>query len=181
MDEFKCVLTVIALIVVIFLYFIRRREKEKTIESIQSGKDVLVSWSYSPEDWKTYVEDASSGWIKNKDLPGEVFITPESIYVTNGTDEYFYEFSGERRVTHCTFFRSFLDLRSEWTQTNRGSMEGRIEYYHEDFRVFVPADKQEEVLGLVAEFKAMAEGNAGFSEKSVKNSEITTLFGNDKF
>ena len=181
MVEFKCALTVVVLIVALFLYFLRRREKQKTVESIQSGTDVLVSWSYSPEDWQTYVEDASSGWIKNKDIPGEVFITPESIYVTNGTDEYFFEF-GEKRITHCSFFRSFLDLRSEWTRTNRGGlMEGRTEYRHEDFRVLVPAAKQEEVLELAAEFKAIAESNAGFSEKSVKNNEITTLFGNDKF
>jgi len=180
MVEYKCALTVIALLIVVFVYFLRRRKRRETIESIQTGTNVLVSWLYSPEDWKTYVEDASSDWIKNKDIPGEVFITPENIYVTNGTDEYFYEF-GEKRVTHCTFYRSFLDLRTEWTRTNRGTMEGRIEYHHEDFRVFVPADKQDEVLELVAEFKAMAEGNAGFSAKAVKNNEITTLFGNDKF
>ena len=143
---------------------------------------MLVKWSYSPEDWKTYAEDESAGWIKNRDIPGDAFITPESIYVTNGTDEYFYEF-GRKRITRCSFFRSFLDLRMEWSRLNNtgGAMDGLYEDFHEDFRLFVPANKEKEVLELVAEFRAMSETNAPFKQKFVKDNEIESLFGDDKY
>ena len=159
------------------LYVLGRRKSRETIESIKTGKDVLVSWSYSADDWKANVELGSDGWIKNKDIPGEVFITPENIYVTNGTDEYFFEF-GHRHVTKCSYSRSVLDLRVEWTQSKMGeSMDGITEYRYEDFRLFVPAAKHEEVLELAAEFKAMAQANAGFFKKP---DELISLFGDDK-
>jgi hypothetical protein len=166
---------------VLFLYFANRRKRRETLDSIQTGKDVLVSWSYSPEDWKKYAEDASSGWIKNREIPGDVFITPENVYVTNGTDEYFYEF-GSKRITECSFFHSFLDLRVEWFKTNQGgSMEGAQVRQIEDFRLFVPADKEAEMSEIIAEFKTMSETNSSFKQKFVKDVKIQSLFGDDNY
>lgn len=178
MTQYQCMIMVLVFFLVIYVYFQNRRKRRKTIESIQNGKDVLVKWTYSPEEWAEYAGDESSGWIKNKDIPGDVFITTESIYVTNGSDEYFYEF-GWKRVTQCSFFRSFLDLRIEWSDTSRsGVTEGMTQYHYEDFRLFVPAAKREEVLELVEEFKAMIEPNSP-AQKTVKDSETTSPFGDD--
>src|SRR5215203_578485 len=159
MSEYKCIILFLGLLLVLFLYFANRRKRQETVDAIQAGKDVLVKWSYSPEDWIIYAEDDSSGWIKNKDIPGDAFITPESIYVTNGTDEYFYEF-GRKQITQCSFYCSFLELRMEWTETNRGgAMKGLPQKKHEDFRLFVPADMEAEMSGVIAEFKAMSEAH----------------------
>ena len=57
----------------------------------------------------------------------------------------------------------------------------RLNIYHEDFRLFVPAAKQEEVLELVAEFEAMIKANPAAPRKFVKDSEVTSLFGNDNY
>jgi hypothetical protein len=156
-------------------YFLKRHFHRKKLAAIATGNsDVLLKWKYSPEEWARYAGDAASGWIKNKDLPGEAFITPVSIYVINGEDEYFYEF-GYKRITQCTFLHSFLELRMEWMS---GRVENRVQM-HEDFRLLVPNAYEEEVSELVGEFKAMTGRNSRFALKFVEDNEITSLFGND--
>lgn len=164
------------LVVAILLYFIFGRRKKK-LEAIKSGKDVLVSWSYSPEDWKIYMDDVSSSWVKNKEIPGDVFITPESIYVTNGADEHLFHF-GKGQILHCSFLNYFLDLRYKWTILSKG---GITHEFFEEFRLFVPAARRAEVAELVEEFKAMAAGKQVYRRKIIKDNQVTSLSGDDNY
>ena len=178
---------VIAAIICIAFYLFQWQGRRDSLDAIRTGKaDVLMTWAYSPEDWAWYAGDPSIRWIKRKDIPGEVFITTERIYVTNGYDEYLFEFGNGRKITQCSFFYSFLDLRAEWLTDRNGTIcdtykTGQTNYHHEDFRLYVPNDYKEKGLKLAAEFKAMADANAEFSQKYVKDNEITSLFGNDDF
>jgi hypothetical protein len=175
------IVLVIATIIGIAIYLFHRQGRQDALDAIRTGKaDVLMTWAYSPEDWAWYAGDPSTRWIKRKDIPGEVFITTERIYVTNGDDEYLFEFGNEKKLTQCSFFYSFLDMRAEWL-TDDTYRTGQTNYHHEDFRLYVPNDYKEKGLKLAAEFKAMADANAEFSQKYVKDNEITSLFGNDDF
>lgn len=158
------------------LYQLARRRRRKKLSSIATGEsEVLLKWKYSEEEWTRYADNPASKWIKNKDLPGEAFITPESIYVTNGEDEYFYDFV-KKQITRCAFSNSFLDLRMEWM----GGSKARPVQEYQDFRLFVPNAYKEKVSDLSEEFKAMTEKNARFALKFVEdNNETPSLFGND--
>ena len=157
---------VVIVIISIFSYFSRRRERRETIASIREGENILAKWSYSPEEWKKYAEDESSGWIQNKDIPGEAFITRTNVYVTNGNDEYFFEFEKERKLlTRCSYLNSFIKLRIEWltTSTRRigtyGASYDTYNHHHEDFRLFVPVGNEEKVSKLMTEFNNQIHEN----------------------
>ena len=177
----------IAAVVCILVYLYLRQRKRAYVNAIRSGEvEVLMKWSYSPEDWDWYGGDPSSRWIKHRNIPGEVFITRESIYVTNGRDDYLFRFGEDRKITQCTFYHSFLDLRAEWMIDPEGRdlfeyQQERATFRHEDFRLYVPNDQKEAGLKLAAEYKALAVANAGFSQKYVDGDEIISLFESNDF
>jgi hypothetical protein len=165
------VIVLIVLIIVAYLLLSRYLRRRK-LSAIATGKsEVILKWKYSPEDWAQYASDPAINWIRNRDLPGEAFITSVSIYVTNGEDEYFYDF-GYKWITQCAFLHPFLDLRMEWT----GDFDGGIIQRYEDFRLFVPHAFQGEVADLVAEFKTMTEKNARHALKFVEDEDQISLF-----
>lgn len=177
---------VIAAIVLVLVYLYLRQRNRSYINAIRSGEaDVLMRWSYAPEDWDWYAGDPSSRWIKHRNLPGEVFITPESILVTNGRDHYLFKFGGDRKLTQSSFYHSFLDLRAEWTTEPDddalfGYQDEQLTFYHEDFRLYIPNSQQEKGLKLAAEFQAKAAANAAFARKFIKGDEVISLFGSDE-
>lgn len=182
-QDFEVIIMIPTLIVVLIiiaafyllLFYTGRNHRDAV--RVDDSK-VSMKWSYSPEEWEWFAGDPAIRWIRHKDIPGKVFIISEGrILVTNGPDEYNFVFAGERKLTQCTFFYSFLDLRTEW-KTTAG---GKEEYYHEDFRLYVPNAQAEKGLRLAADFQTMAEANAGFSRKFVKDNEIISLFGDDRF
>jgi hypothetical protein len=176
---FEVIATTFFILLLMFIagfafYRLARRRWRKKLSSIAKGEsEVLLKWKYSPADWASYADNPASSWIKNRDLPGEAFITPESIYVISGEDEYFYEF-GKKQITRCAFSDSFLDLRMEWL----GGTKQRSVQRHEDFRLFVPDAYKAEVAGLVEEFKRMTESHLWFARKFVDD-ETTSLFENE--
>jgi hypothetical protein len=156
------------------LYLLAGHRRRKKLSSIVNGEsEVLLKWKYSPEDWKSYAENPASRWIGNGDLPGEAFITPENILVTNGEDRYFYEFA-KKKITQCAFFHPFLDLRIEWM----GGTKAIPVQLREDFRLFVPNAHKEEISDLVEEFKVMTKSNARFALNFYEDDEMISLFEN---
>ena len=169
------------------LYLFSRQLKRRRRDDFRSGEfEILMHWEYSPEDWDWYAGDPSSRWIKHRDIPGEVFVTPESIYVTNGRDENLFLFDDERRITQCSFFHSFLDLRAESTTDYDGNplsghKRGQSTFQHQDFRLYVPQNHQEKGLELAARFKSLAQANSEYAEGFIKGDEVISLFGNSEY
>lgn len=164
-----------------------RQRNRKRLESFRAGEsEILMHWKYSPEDWEWYAGDTASRWIKHRDVPGEVFVTPESIYVTNGRDEHLFFFGDEHRITQCSFFHSFLDLRAETRFSYDGTLLEGYErqegtFRHEDFRLYIPRAQQEKGLELAAKFKSLTEANSAYAQKFVEGDEIIPLFGSSEY
>ncbi len=179
MEGYQILILFIIVIFAIYSYFSNRRKKRKTIASIREGKSVLAKWSYSPDEWKKYAEDAFSEWIKHKDVPGEAFVTPTNIFVTNGIDECLFD---TEKLTHCSYRGSFIKLRIDRLSYSKNNDAPPV-LIQEDFRLLIPADSEEKLPELLAEFNARIRENPNRADvlKFVQNNrEITSLFGSDE-
>ena len=180
MEGYQVLCLFLIVIFAVYSYFSNRRKRLKKIASIREGESVLAKWSYSPEEWGKYAEDAFSEWIKNKDIPGEAFITPTNIFVTNGLDECLFDF-GE--LTHCSRRGSFIKLRIDRLSYSKRNDAPPV-LIQEDFRLLVSAGNEEKVPELLAVFNDRIQANpnrADVLEFVRKKREITSLFGNDDF
>ena len=124
--------------------------KPQRLAKLRKSEDVLLKWVYSPDEWQTYCEDASSGWIKHKQFRGEAFIKEYNIIVTNGHDEY--DFGIGRTTKNCSYYRGYLDFYREWTSSASSHSQTPTTHF-EDFRLYVPKQHEKEMLELLAELQ----------------------------
>ena len=180
MKGYQILILFIIVIFIVYSYFSNRRKRRKTIASIREDESVLAKWSYSPEEWKKYAEDAFSEGIKNKDVPGEAFVTPTNIFVTNGIDECLFDTG---KLTHSSYSGSFIKLRIDRLKSSGSGSNRSTVLQQEDFRLLVPVSNEEKVPKLLAEFNARIQANPHRAEvlEFVRNKrEITSLFGSDE-
>lgn len=166
----------------IYSFFSKRKEKEETIDSIEAGEDVLESWQYSKEDWARFEDTRLNYWIENTDHPGELFITPTSIYITNGIDEYFYDFKEHgKMVTHCSYREkaSMMKFRLRWKEWDRN--REAYEFELEDIIIPLPKGNPEKANKVVKYFNDIIDSNMDAVNRLLPPDKLTSLFFNDEF
>jgi hypothetical protein len=58
---------------------------ERKISEILSGIDLLAHWTYTPDEWEKAVAEEFT-WAR-KDTIGDVYISPNAIYVKSGSGD----------------------------------------------------------------------------------------------
>jgi hypothetical protein len=172
-------------ILLLLLFWLIRRDpwRKRKISAILAGKNTLANWKYTPEEWQEYTGMAFFDRIKRQDIPGEAYITPTAIYVTNGYDQFFRDLEESGKVvTRCSFdgkSPAVLHIRVRWAVKNVKN-ENDVKYFKDDIRIPVPNSAAEQANRVVQYFTAQAEGQ-GSAIQAVTPDDAVSLFGGDKF
>ena len=168
-----------------YVYAKRRARKERIAETI-SSTNLLARWAYSPDDWRRAADEEFT-WVKNKDSPGQVYISPTTIYIKNDYQDRLIDLSGEGRVvTHASYLGSDMSplklrLRRKVVTTHLDSNRQEVKYYKEDYRLPVPLTYREEAERVVKFFTARLENDLAAYTAVVSDDEPISLFGKDPF
>lgn len=165
-------------------YLIYRRQRQrKEIDDILFDVNPLAEWTYSPEEWRTAVDELS--WGSANDGATQIRISRSGIYFKNPRREHLIPLNnGTRIVTFAGYLGGDtpLKLRTRWrvvTEDQYGREE--IKYHKEDFRIPVPPREKEAAENVVSYFTKWIEDNMRFYTKMVPDDEPISLFGKDSF
>ena len=162
----------------------RRRRQRKAIDDILFDVNPLAEWNYSPEEWRTAVDELS--WGSANDGATQIRICRTGIYFKNSKREHLLPLNNGTRVV-VTFAgylggEAPLKLRTRWRVVNTDQY-GReeIKYHKEDFRVPVPPREKDSAENVVRYFTKWIEDNMNLYTKMVPDDEPISLFGKDSF
>ena len=180
--------TVLALFVVFagagYLFY-KRRKRNRAIEGVLSGADLLGRWTYSAAEWQQAVAD-EFGWAKASDGGGEVFISPRAVYIRSASADQLIDLSGSKVVTHASYRETegaSLKIRVRWKviETDADGTQQRTKYYKEDYRFPVPFRERETAKKVAEWFSTRAEKNLDAYTEVMGADEAISLFGDDAF
>lgn len=168
-----------------YFYFRRGQRKRKLrVHEITNDPHLLAHWVYSPDEWRQAVEDEFT-WVKNRDAPGHVYISPTAICVKNDFQNRIVELGGGRVVTNAAYRGadgSSLKLRVRWRVVEAGEYgRDEVKYYKQDYWIPVPSKYKEEALSVAEHFTARIENNMAAYTAVVGEDEPLSLFGKDTF
>jgi len=181
---FPVVAIVIAGLVGVGYLIYRRRGQRKAIDDILFDVNPLAEWTYSPEEWRTAVDELS--WGSANDGATRIRICRSGVFFKNPRREHLIPLNnGTRVVTFAGYLggdNTPLKLRTRWrvvTEDQYGREE--IKYHKEDFRVPVPSREKEAAENVVRYFTKWIEDNMNLYTKMVPDDEPISLFGKDSF
>ena len=162
----------------------RKRRQRKAIDDILFDVNPLGEWTYSPEEWRTAVDELS--WGSANDGATQIRICRTGIYFKSPRREHLIPLNnGARVVTFAGYLgdeTSPLKLRTRWrvvTEDQYGRKE--IKYHKEDFRIPVPPREKAAAENVVSYFTKWIEDNMNLYTKMVPDDEPISLFGKDSF
>ena len=161
----------------------RRERISNTLSDLKLN--LLAHWKYTPSEWKRAVEEEFT-WVKNKEIAGQIYISPTTIYITNGHDNRIivYKRKGEI-VTHASYRgadSSPLKIRVRWKVITKQLSGGEVvNYFSEDYRIPVPCGCGEEAKRIVDYFTTSAEKNLGAILDVTPPDASISLFGREPF
>lgn len=166
------ILLLISISVVLSLIFwiIGIFRKNSLIQSINQGQNVISTWVYTPDEWKSAAENHFGFKVKFGES-GKVSFTPHNILVTNGKRNILWELVGSNKYsTHLT---DVYLLKEPPTSTirfqvrtkvvkkdryGRDTMDETCDF--EEFYVPVPKDYPLEVNKVVGVYRDYLDKNA---------------------
>ena len=168
-----------------FYLYIKRRKRREKISEILSGSNLLAHWIYTPVEWQRAVEEEFT-WARSKGDIGHVYISPAAIYVKSDSADRLIELSEDGKVvTHASYRGeegSPLKLRVRWRIVKRyQDRSDEVKYYKEDYRIPVPLKHKEEAQRVADFFTAKLEANLNAYTAVVADDEPISLFGRDSF
>lgn len=169
----------------VWLYFnVQRYRRGKVINEIASGMNLLGKWTYTTNEWRKAVEEEFD-WASSNDSPGQVFISPTSIYVRTNAHEHLIDLAeNDKVVTHASYRGtddSPLKLRVRWKVVDYDSDNRHTRYYKEDYRIPVPSEAKDAARNVVDFFSKQMESNPDAYARVVSDDEPISLFGNDSY
>jgi hypothetical protein len=181
---FLALLFAFALAVLGLIYLVKRWQRNRKVSEIVSCPNPLARWQYAADEWPRAV-DEEFNWVKHKDKPAQVFITPAGIYITNGPDGQLMSLRGGGKfVTHASYRGtdiSPLKLRVRWKVVTRYRNAEHVEYYTDDYRIPVPRGREEEANRIVQFFTAQAEQNPDLVNSVTSPDSPISIFGKEPF
>ena len=149
---FGTFIIIVLAIALIVLSWRRRRRKINAMWLENEGTNIVGRWQYSPEEWKEFSEDHFT-WVKNKDVPGELIISDDSILISNGLDELFWDISGKWTLDNIEFREalSVFDIRLRGSRRNR--LLDTYETVYEDVWIPLPSGNPEKARRVVEHFQ----------------------------
>ena len=161
----------------------RRGRQRKAIDDILFDVNPLAEWTYSPEEWRTAVDELS--WGSANDGATQIRISRSGAYFKSPRREHLIPLNnGTRIVTFAGYLggNAPLKLRTRWrevTEDQYGREE--IKYHKEDFRIPVPSREKDAAENVVSYFTKWIEDNMRFYTQMVPDDEPISLFGKDSF
>jgi hypothetical protein len=84
-------------------FMIKRQNRSAAIGAIKQGQGIFLTWTYSPEDWKSAAEEHFDIKPRRLNENGKASFTEKHVFITNGKDEVLYELIGlDRMKKHLT-------------------------------------------------------------------------------
>jgi len=171
----------------IFLYQ-RRSRRRKAIDDILFDVNPLAVWTYSPEEWRSAVQEELS-WGHADDGPVQVRISRSGVYFKTRSSEHLLPLAdGTRIVTFAGYGGAAgnpLKLRTRWRVVTHDRREEydqeKIKYYKEDYRIPVPLREHAAAQNVVNYFTKWAEDNPRFYTQMLPDDDPISLFGKDSF
>ncbi|HEX8921887.1 MAG TPA: hypothetical protein VF766_10445 [Pyrinomonadaceae bacterium] len=169
--------------VIVGLYLIRKRGRQRRLNEIISDPNLLAHFVYAPNEWRRAVEDEFT-WVKNKESPGHVYITPTALCVKNDFQERIVELADGGKVVTNVSYRgadgSVLKLRARWRVVEHNvDRPDEVKYFKEDYWIPVPLKQKEDARRVAEFFTAQIENNPQAHANLVADDEPLSLFGKD--
>jgi hypothetical protein len=166
------------------IYLVKRWQRNRKVSEIVACPNPLARWQYAPDEWPRAVAEEFT-WVKHKDKPAQVFITPAGIYITNGLDGQLIHLRGSGKfVTHASYRGtdvSPLKLRVRWKVVTRYRNAEHVEYHTEDYRIPVPRGRNEDAIRIVQFFTTQAEQNPDLVNSVTSPDSPLSIFGKEPF
>ncbi len=168
----------------IYLYQ-RRTRRRKVIDDILCDVNPLAVWTYSPEEWRSAVQEELS-WGHADDGPVQVRISKFGVYFKTRSREHLLPLAdGTRIVTFAGYGGSEgnpLKLRTRWRVVTRDQdEEEEIKYFKEDYRIPVPLREHAAAQNVVNYFTKWLVENPRFYTQVLADDDPISLFGKDSF
>ena len=167
--------------VLLLLNFLTRRQHKRKAAAIVSSPKLLARWQYAPDEWTAAVAEEFT-WVKHADKPGQVFISPDAIYVATGREERVINLSGKGKfVTHASYRGvdvSPLKIRVRWKVMSQRNDDPK-DYRTEDHRIPVPRGAKEDANRVVQFFVTQAEQNPHRVTAVTSPDAAMSIFGKD--
>lgn len=167
-----------------FYLYQQRSRRRKVIGDILSDVNPLAVWTYTPDEWRSAVEELS--WGRADDGPVAVRISRFGVYFKTRSGEYVLPLmDGTRTVTFAGYSGGEgnpLKLRTRWREVTRDQYEQeQFKYYKEDFRVPVPLREQAAAQNVVIYFTRWLEDHPNLYAQLLPDDEPISVFGKDSF
>jgi hypothetical protein len=166
----------------VYTYFGRRARRRRASEII-ADPNLLAHFVYAPDEWRRAVEDEFT-WVRNKESPGHVYITPTALCVKNDFQERVVELSGKGKAVTNASYRgaegSLLKLRARCRVLEQhDNRPDEVKYSKEDYCIPVPLKQKDEARRVADFFTTQIENNPKAYADLVAEDEPLSIFGRD--